>query len=81
MLRIQEEKLAGLYSIYPTVFKDDRGYFFEAFKAANYAEITEGLPLFRTTFLNLQKEFYAVYIFKHRPMRKANLSKYFKDQF
>lgn len=42
MLRIQEEKLAGLYSIYPTVFKDDRGYFFEAFKAANYAEITEG---------------------------------------
>lgn len=43
MLRIQEEKLAGLYSIYPTVFKDDRGYFFESYKAENYAEICGGL--------------------------------------
>lgn len=43
MLRIQEEKLADLFSIYPTVFKDDRGYFFESYKADNYAEICKGL--------------------------------------
>ncbi|MEY4803850.1 MAG: hypothetical protein RL331_363, partial [Bacteroidota bacterium] len=29
MLRIQAEKLSGLYSIYPKVFGDERGYFFE----------------------------------------------------
>lgn len=43
MLRIQEEKLADLFSIYPTVFKDDRGYFFESYKADNYTEICKGL--------------------------------------
>jgi succinate-semialdehyde dehydrogenase/glutarate-semialdehyde dehydrogenase len=29
MLRIQAEKLSGLYSVYPKVFGDERGYFFE----------------------------------------------------
>lgn len=43
MLRIQEEKLGGLYSIYPAVFKDDRGYFFESYKTENYSEICKGL--------------------------------------
>lgn len=43
MLRSQEEKIKGLYSIYPHVFSDERGYFFESFKASNYAAITDGL--------------------------------------
>ncbi|MEY4287473.1 MAG: dTDP-4-dehydrorhamnose 3,5-epimerase [Bacteroidota bacterium] len=43
MVRIQEEKLQGLYSVYPTVYTDDRGYFFESFKASDYAPIAKGL--------------------------------------
>lgn len=43
MLRIQAEKLSGLYSIYPKVFTDERGYFFETYKAENYAQICENL--------------------------------------
>lgn len=43
MLRFKEEKLSGLYSIYPTKHTDDRGYFFEAFREENYAAICSGL--------------------------------------
>jgi dTDP-4-dehydrorhamnose 3,5-epimerase len=43
MLRIQAEKLSGLYSIYPKVFGDERGYFFETYKTENYAQICENL--------------------------------------
>lgn len=39
MFRFQEEALSGLYSIYPTVFKDERGYFFEAFQTEKYKAI------------------------------------------
>jgi dTDP-4-dehydrorhamnose 3,5-epimerase len=43
MFRIQEEQLFGLYSIYPAVYSDDRGYFFESYKETNYASICKGL--------------------------------------
>jgi len=42
MFRFQEEALSGLYSIYPSVFKDERGYFFEAFQSEKYNVITGG---------------------------------------
>lgn len=43
MLRFEEEYLTGLYTIYPTVFKDDRGYFFESYSAEKYAAICNNL--------------------------------------
>lgn len=43
MLRIQAEKLSGLYSIYPKVFGDERGYFFETYQTEKYAQICEDL--------------------------------------
>lgn len=43
MIRIQKEKIPGLVTVYPAVHKDDRGYFFEAFKEENYSELCAGL--------------------------------------
>ena len=44
MLRFKEEYLKGLYTIYPSVYKDDRGYFFEAFSQEKYSAIGNKLP-------------------------------------
>lgn len=43
MLRFKEEYLKGLYTIYPTLFKDDRGYFFEAYSQEKYSAICNNL--------------------------------------
>ncbi|MEN9699128.1 MAG: hypothetical protein RLZZ301_326 [Bacteroidota bacterium] len=43
MLRFQEEAISGLLTIYPSAFKDERGYFMETFKDENYAAILPGV--------------------------------------
>jgi len=39
-MEIKEEKIEGVYSIFPRVFGDERGYFFESFNKERYAAIT-----------------------------------------
>ena len=36
---IKEEKIKGVYSIFPRVFGDERGYFFESFNKERYTSI------------------------------------------
>ena len=39
-MEIKEEKIKGVYSIFPRVFGDERGYFFESFNKERYGAIT-----------------------------------------
>lgn len=43
-MEIQKTKIEGVLLIKPAVFADERGYFFESYRADKYAEI--GIPLF-----------------------------------
>ena len=38
-MEIKEEKIKGVYSIFPRVFGDERGYFFESFNKERYSAI------------------------------------------
>ena len=38
-MEIKEEKIEGVYSIFPRVFGDERGYFFESFNKERYSAI------------------------------------------
>lgn len=78
MVRFQKEKIQGLYSIYPTVYTDDRGYFFESFKATDYAPITNGLDFVQDNISRSVKGTLRGLHFKKSPSHKASLFKYFK---
>jgi dTDP-4-dehydrorhamnose 3,5-epimerase len=39
-MKIEQTQLKDCYIIHDTVFKDDRGYFFESFNAKRFAELT-----------------------------------------
>jgi dTDP-4-dehydrorhamnose 3,5-epimerase len=39
-MKIEQTKLKDCYIIHDTVFKDDRGYFFESFNAKKFSELT-----------------------------------------
>lgn len=45
-MKITETKLKDCFIIEPTVFEDDRGYFFEAYNQAKFIELTGLNPLF-----------------------------------
>ena len=38
-MEIKEEEIKGILSIFPNVFRDDRGYFFESFNKSRYENI------------------------------------------
>jgi dTDP-4-dehydrorhamnose 3,5-epimerase len=38
-MEIKEEKIKGVYSIFPKIYGDERGYFFESFNKKRYAAI------------------------------------------
>lgn len=39
-MRIEETKLQGCYILYPQIFRDERGYFFESFNKARFESLT-----------------------------------------
>lgn len=40
-MKVEETKLKGCYLIKPTVFEDERGYFFESFHKRRFEELTD----------------------------------------
>lgn len=45
-MKVIETKLKGCFIIEPTVFEDERGYFFEAYNLAKFTELTGLNPVF-----------------------------------
>jgi dTDP-4-dehydrorhamnose 3,5-epimerase len=45
-MKVEETKLKGCFIIYDTVFKDDRGYFFESFNLQRFTSLTGAAPNF-----------------------------------
>lgn len=39
-MRVEETGIDGLFVIHPTIFKDERGYFFESFNQRKFIELT-----------------------------------------
>lgn len=73
MFRFQEEALSGLYSIHPHVFKDERGYFFEAFQAEKYHPITGGLHFVQDNISKSSKGVLRGLHFQHPPHAQGKL--------
>ena len=72
-MEFKRTAIADVLLIQPTIFGDDRGYFFESFHQKKFNEfLRSDIVLYRTTNPGLPKECCAGFISRRRPTHREN---------